>query len=84
LLGHVQRGGSPTPFDRVLATRFGWHAAELVQTGEFGRMVALQGDRVTSVGLELVAGWNRPKSADSGRFRPVMGCWRRRAGWGCP
>jgi phosphofructokinase-like protein len=60
LLGHVQRGGSPTPFDRVLATRFGWHAAELVQAGGFGRMVALQGDRVTSVALDQVAGHNRP------------------------
>lgn len=60
LLGHVQRGGAPTPFDRVLATRFGWHAAELVQAGQFGRMVALQGDRVGSVALAAVAGQNRP------------------------
>jgi 6-phosphofructokinase 1 len=64
LLGHVQRGGSPTPFDRVLATRFGWHAAELVRTGRFGQMVALQGDTVTSVGLDLVAGRNRPVPLD--------------------
>lgn len=59
LLGHVQRGGEPTPFDRVLATRFGVHAAELVKAGRFGRMVALQGDRCTSVPIAEVAGKNR-------------------------
>jgi phosphofructokinase-like protein len=59
LLGHVQRGGSPTPFDRVLATRFGWAAAELVRQGQFGVMVALQGDTVTQVALAEVAGKNR-------------------------
>ena len=64
LLGHVQRGGAPTPFDRVLATRFGWHAAELVRQGGFGRMVALQGDAVGSVDLAAVAGRNRCVPAD--------------------
>ncbi len=59
LLGHVQRGGSPTAFDRVLATRFGWHAAQLVKAGQFGRMVALQGDTCTSVPIVEVAGRNR-------------------------
>lgn len=59
LLGHVQRGGSPTPFDRVLATRFGWAAAELLRRGQFGVMVALQGDVVTQVPLAEVAGKNR-------------------------
>ena len=56
LLGHVQRGGSPTAFDRVLATRFGYAAAQLVKRGEFGRMVALQGDTCTSVPMADVAG----------------------------
>ena len=59
LLGHVQRGGAPTPFDRVLATRFGWAAAELLRRGQFGVMVALQGDTVTQVALAEVAGKNR-------------------------
>ena len=59
LLGHVQRGGSPTPFDRVLATRFGYHAAQLVKAGQFGRMVALQGDACISVPISEVAGRNR-------------------------
>ena len=49
ILGHIQRGGSPTAFDRILATRFGVAAAEMVHRGEFGRMVALRGRDVTSV-----------------------------------
>ena len=52
VLGHVQRGGSPTPFDRVLATRMGVHAADLVARGEFNRMVCLHGTRIESVPLE--------------------------------
>ena len=56
LLGHTQRGGSPTAYDRVLATRFGYHAAQLVKAGQFGRMVALQGDACVSVSLDEVAG----------------------------
>jgi 6-phosphofructokinase 1 len=52
VLGHVQRGGSPTPRDRVLATRFGLMAADLVERGAFGRMAALQGDRIVDVALE--------------------------------
>ena len=60
LLGHVQRGGSPTPFDRVLATRFGWHAAQLVRQQQWGRMVALQQGDITSVRLSDVAGRSRP------------------------
>lgn len=59
LLGHVQRGGTPTAFDRVLATRFGVHAAQLVKAGHFGRMVALQGSQCTSVPIADVAGRNR-------------------------
>src|SRR5919204_22293 len=51
VLGHVQRGGSPTPRDRVLASRYGLKAADLVHEGRFGRMAALQGDRVVDVSL---------------------------------
>ncbi len=51
VLGHVQRGGTPTARDRVLATRFGLKAAELVTQGRFGRMAALQGDRIVDVSL---------------------------------
>lgn len=52
VLGHVQRGGSPIAFDRVLATLFGVKAFEMVLDHEFGRMVAFQNNRVTSVTLE--------------------------------
>ena len=52
VLGHVQRGGTPTPRDRVLATRFGLHAADLVEQRSFGRMAALQGDSVVDIPLE--------------------------------
>ena len=52
VLGHVQRGGTPTPRDRVLATRYGLKAAELVETGRFGRMAALHGDEIVDISLE--------------------------------
>jgi 6-phosphofructokinase 1 len=52
VLGHVQRGGSPTPRDRVLATRFGLKAADLAHERRFGRMAALHGDTITDVSLE--------------------------------
>jgi phosphofructokinase-like protein len=52
VLGHVQRGGTPTPRDRVLATRYGLKAADLVDAGTFGRMAALQGDEIVDVSLE--------------------------------
>ena len=52
VLGHVQRGGSPTPRDRILATRYGLKAADLVEEGSFGTMAALQGDDIVAVPLE--------------------------------
>jgi 6-phosphofructokinase 1 len=52
VLGHVQRGGSPTAFDRVLASRLGCAAAWLVQHGDFGKMVAVHGTEVVLVPLE--------------------------------
>jgi len=55
VLGHIQRGGSPTPVDRILATRFGYHAFELLTAGRFGRVVVQQGGRVTSVPISEVA-----------------------------
>jgi ATP-dependent phosphofructokinase / diphosphate-dependent phosphofructokinase len=51
VLGHVQRGGSPTPRDRVLATRYGLKAADLVHEEQWGQMAALQGDAIVSVSL---------------------------------
>jgi ATP-dependent phosphofructokinase / diphosphate-dependent phosphofructokinase len=51
VLGHVQRGGTPTPRDRILATRYGLKAADLVDAGSFGRMAALHGDEIVDVSL---------------------------------
>jgi 6-phosphofructokinase 1 len=64
LLGHTQRGGTPTAYDRVLATRFGWAAAGLVREGRFGRMVVLRGDDIDSVDIASIAGRNRPVPPD--------------------
>lgn len=62
VLGHIQRGGSPSSFDRVLATRYGVAAAELVERGEFGKMVALRAGEIVSVDIaEAVA---EPKLVD--------------------
>ena len=56
VLGHLQRGGSPTAFDRILATRFGIAAIDLVHQGQFGRIVAIQGNEIVSVPLKDVVG----------------------------
>ncbi len=56
VLGHVQRGGSPTTFDRVLATRYGHMAAKLVEAGDYGKMAALRGGQIVGVPIaEAVA-----------------------------
>jgi len=55
ILGHVQRGGTPTPFDRILATKFGYSAFRLLETGQFGRLVVQQGGQITSVPISAVA-----------------------------
>jgi len=55
ILGHVQRGGKPTSRDRVLATQFGHHAVELLISGQFNRMVAVQHGRLTSIPIAEVA-----------------------------
>lgn len=51
VLGHLQRGGSPTAFDRILATRYGIKAVEMIRDGKFGRMDALQGAKIVDVSL---------------------------------
>jgi len=51
VLGHIQRGGSPTAHDRVLATRFGVYATDMVHQGDYGKMAALQGNRIVAVPL---------------------------------
>jgi 6-phosphofructokinase 1 len=59
VLGHLQRGGSPTAFDRVLATRFGIAAIDMVHEGKFGHMIAIKGNRIVSVPLKDVVGKRR-------------------------
>jgi phosphofructokinase-like protein len=56
VLGHIQRGGTPSPFDRILATRFGVAAVELIAAGGFGMMVALHGDSIISVDVAHAIG----------------------------
>ncbi|MGH9048046.1 MAG: 6-phosphofructokinase, partial [Acidimicrobiales bacterium] len=61
-LGHIQRGGSPTAYDRVLATRFGVEAVSAVHDGDFAKMVALRAGKIERVPLGDAVG--RPKSLD--------------------
>ena len=56
VLGHIQRGGTPVPWDRILATRFGVEAARLAVGRQFGQMVALRGDEIVSVPLAEAIG----------------------------
>ncbi|NQT22235.1 MAG: 6-phosphofructokinase [Candidatus Omnitrophica bacterium] len=56
VLGHIQRGGTPTAFDRVLATRYGIKAVELIKAKKFGKMVSLHGNDITEVSLAKAVG----------------------------
>jgi 6-phosphofructokinase 1 len=67
VLGHIQRGGSPSAFDRVLATRFGAEAMQAVHDGAFGSMVALQAGSIVRIPLSEAAG--RSKSVDPELYR---------------
>lgn len=64
VLGHLQRGGTPTSFDRMLATRFGAHAVELVLREQFGVMVAFKPPDISEVPLERVVGRTRTVPLD--------------------
>lgn len=65
VLGHLQRGGTPTAFDRVLATRYGVMAADLCLEGAFGRMVRLREERIESISLDEVPSGQRTVPKDS-------------------
>ncbi len=56
VLGHVQRGGTPSPFDRILSSRFGVKAVELIEKGDFGKMVALKGRKVEAIDIDEAVG----------------------------
>jgi 6-phosphofructokinase 1 len=68
ILGHVQRGGTPTAYDRVLATRFGMAAIDAVHAGAFGQMVALHSDRITLVPLADAVRSDNPKTVPHDLF----------------
>jgi ATP-dependent phosphofructokinase / diphosphate-dependent phosphofructokinase len=59
VLGHIQRGGSPSAFDRVLASRYGIGAIDMVHKGEFGCMAALRANKVVSIPLKEAIARNR-------------------------
>jgi 6-phosphofructokinase 1 len=65
VLGHLQRGGSPTPFDRILATKFGAFAIELASQGKFNRMVALKGNEIKNVKIEDAIGKQKLVQSDN-------------------
>jgi ATP-dependent phosphofructokinase / diphosphate-dependent phosphofructokinase len=65
VLGHLQRGGTPSSFDRILATRYGVAAAELVAEEKFGYMVALRGDQIVSVPIAEAVAEPKRVAADS-------------------
>jgi ATP-dependent phosphofructokinase / diphosphate-dependent phosphofructokinase len=72
ILGHVQRGGTPTAYDRNLATALGAYAAALVADGQYGRMAAVQQGRLTSVAIADVANRQRLVSSDAPMVATAM------------
>jgi phosphofructokinase-like protein len=71
VLGHIQRGGSPSAFDRVLATRYGLGAIDMVHRGEFGRMAALRSNKIVSI--PLVEAISRNRTVDDEMIQIVDG-----------
>jgi len=69
VLGHIQRGGGPIPFDRVLATRFGVKAVDLIAEGRWGEMVRLQAGEVTGVPIREAVSVYRTVSPDDPLIR---------------
>jgi len=64
VLGHIQRGGTPTAFDRILGTRLGLAAVDFVHEGKFGCLVSIQGTRITPVSLKEVVGKRKTVSTE--------------------
>jgi 6-phosphofructokinase 1 len=72
ILGHVQRGGSPTPYDRILATRFGYHAVEAAVKGKFGYLVGLRGSEIKTTLLRDAIAVPRRVDPESDMVRTAM------------
>ncbi|MBQ3225832.1 MAG: ATP-dependent 6-phosphofructokinase [Clostridia bacterium] len=73
ILGHIQRGGTPSSHDRILSTRYGAAAVELLMSGTFGHMVTLKGDNMCSAPLEEVIGKNKGVDPDCEMVRTAKG-----------
>ena len=73
-LGHVQRGGQPTAYDRLLATRLGAGAVEALAHGERGVLVGMVAGRVTTTALAEIAGKQKPLSSDLIRLAAILAC----------
>jgi len=85
VLGHIQRGGSPTPFDRILATRFGVAAVELIANGDFGKMVCLRNSCIESVCISEAIGHLKtvePRGELANAARSIGICFGDLAGYG--
>ncbi len=72
ILGHVQRGGSPSPFDRILATRFGYHAAKAVMEEKFGHLVGLRGKEIVETPISEAIAVPRRVKPDSDIVKTAM------------
>jgi len=72
VLGHLQRGGTPTAYDRILATRYGVRAIELVHDGKFGRMVALRGNDIVDVSLADATSKTRTVDPETYRIAEIF------------
>ena len=72
ILGHLLRGGIPSAFDRILATRFGVEAVHLAERGKFGKMVAFQNNKITSVNISDVAGKMRPLNPNESLIKTAV------------
>jgi 6-phosphofructokinase 1 len=77
VLGHIQRGGSPSAFDRVLATRYGLGAIDMVHRGEFGRMAALRSNKIVSI--PLLEAISRNRTVDDEMIQMVEGLFEKAA-----
>ena len=73
LLGHVQRGGTPTAYDRVLATRYGVAAVDLIAEGKFGYMVALKSDDIVAIPIKDAISSYRTVGLDHNMLKTARG-----------
>ncbi|MGH8016023.1 MAG: 6-phosphofructokinase, partial [Candidatus Zixiibacteriota bacterium] len=72
ILGHLLRGGIPSAFDRILATRYGVEAVHLANKGEYGKMVALKNNKLSTVKISDVAGKMRPLSVEDSLIKTAV------------